>query len=359
MRLAEIADRLQVTLPERTDLFSRTLPIIQITSDGAVATVATDGVHGIRTGDMVSLSGVETRTPIVSVSKDGFLYTFTTSADHDLTEGNPDTATVPLLGFTDAAWNASLTLTKVANRRTFTVQSAATIPTLNGGEVLLEPNRLDGVNGLFLATATNRTVFTVSGVFPSGLLTPVAGKVSTSPRVGVAVDVERAAQIYDEYPQEFWAFVVPLDATVSKDRNTDSDATAAQTSGTSRRLRILDQFAVFVFAPVSDQLAAEEALDICRHDLLGAIFGSLFGYKPTSGLSCPSSEFEIIPTGHQAFDYNKATLVYMYEFQAPVDLSTGDATQTFGSRAFRDADYAQTNLHEPATVGINLDDQPL
>lgn len=360
MRLSELADRLQLFLPSETDLFSTQLDIVSIVSDGSTATIVTSTKHGLSDDEVVVLHGVETRTAIDSVSSVGFLHTFVTSSDHDLTEGNPDTATVPLTGFSDPAFNSDVELVDVPNRRTFTVRVAAGTPILNGDELLLEPNRLDGINGSHAITVVSNVSFTISGSFPIGSLTPFSGAVSARPRIGAAVDGARALEIFEQDADKFWCFVVPDAATVSKDRSTVSDAIATQQQGTTLRLKLLDNFSVLVFAPVSAQLAAEQAVDICRHDLLLPIVSSLFGYRPGSGLSCPESEFQIVPTGHQVEDYNKAVLVYAYSFQAPVDLTADDAKLDWlGSRAFRDADVDQVNRHTDVELAINLDEQPL
>ena len=364
MRLAELADRLQALVPPNTDLFSNVVAISSIVSDGTAATINTDGVHDLVSGTLVNLSGVETRTPIVAVATAGFSHTFTTGSDHDLTENrfSDPIGQVRLDGFTDQNWNnADLSLADVPNRRSFTVPLALPTPALNGGEFLLEPNRLDGLNGIRSITVLSRTSFSIEGPFPSGTFTPINGKVSAAPRIGVAVDGPRALEIFESDPDSFWMFVVPDNAIVSKDRTTFSDAVSAKQVGTTLRLRVLDNFSVLVFAPVAGELAAEEAVDICRHDLLGPVVSALFGYRPETGLSCPASEFQIVLTGHQVEDYNKASLVYRYDFQAPIDLSSMDAQlDSEGSRAFRDIiNYRQTNLHEPAEARINLDEVPL
>lgn len=357
MRLADIADRLQQAIPGQTELFSDTAAIASIVVSGGVATVTTDGPHKLPDNPIVTLSGVETRTPIQSATQNGLSWTIVTSADHDLTEGQ---ATVQLAGFAGFADGTALNLTNVANRRTFTVSTALDL-TLSGGEFLLEPDRVDGLNGVYQASLVDRVSFTIPGTFINDTYTPVNGRVSTSPRIGVAVDIDRAREIYDEAPEAFWMFIIPGEANTSKDRSTNSDATAAQSRGTTLRLRIMDNFAVAIFAPVAKQLAAEEAIDICRHDLFGPIVGSLFGFRPDPGTACPESEFQIIPTGHLIYGYDKAVLVYLYEFQAPFDIVADDVTfRAEGSRAFRDiTDLRQSNLVEDATAFVNLDETPL
>ncbi len=359
MRIADIVLQLRQILPGKTELFSDTLDVTSIEATATTATITTASRHRLSAGFPVTLSGVETRTPIEIAIQDGFLTQFTTSADHDLTENNPDTETVTLEGFPDSAWNAAHELVRVPNRRTFIVRNTLGLPALNGDEILLEPDRIDGINGLYeIASVTDRT-FTIEGSFVPGTYTPVAGRVSSAPRIFGAITAERARDIYDETPRGFWLAVVPADAVVSKDRSAESDAIATRVTGEDMRLRLVDTFGVLVFAPVDRELAALSSLDICRHDLLGPIVSSLYGTRPSTGLSCDVSEFRLSFLGHRAFDYDRGVLVYEYSFQSASDLTSDDTVILSTDRAFRDVDYSQINLTTPATVSVNLDEEPL
>lgn len=359
MKMQEVANHLRQYLPARTDRFHDILPIASISATSTVATVTTSANHGLVSGHVVALVGVETRTPIAAVSKSALLTTFTTSADHDLTEGNPDTPDVALFGFDAGDWNASHELVNVANRRTFTVKNLFAEPTLNGSEVLLEPNRVDGINGTYSVTVASKTTFTISGSFVAGTYTPVGGKVIGNPRIFVAASLERATAIYLDQPERFACFVIPGEAVVSKDRASLSDAVAAKAEGDTLRLRLLDEFSIFVYAPCSDEHAGELAVDICRHELLGPIIHSLYGLKFDTGLACPESDFRLVLTGHGIFFYNPAYLVHGYHFQAPSDLTDDDAAERNQSRAFRDIDLSILGAHTPLTATVNLDEDPL
>ena len=361
MRMAEIAERLRQFLPSKTDLFSKTVTVQRIVSDGSSAQITTSRRHNLSDGDSVVVSDVGVFTPILSLVRDGLVVIVSTDEDHDLTERADILQSVRFDGFTDSGWNnVAFPLVRVFNRRTFSIRTSQVVPILNGNEVLIEPDRIDGFNGEYSVDVAGPRTLTITGSFPILDFTTPSGKVTTNPRVGVAADLERATKLFDEAPsKEFWSYVVPAPATVSKDRSTASDAVSAKAAGNTMRLRILDHFTVFVFCPTHEELAAEEAIDICRHDLMPIIIGGLFGYYPQTGLDCPNSEFRIIPTAHEVVAYNEAFLIYAFEFEAPMDLSSADIILREGTRAFRDVDYAQTNLHDPATAAIDLDEQPL
>lgn len=360
MRMADIVQQLRRVLPGKTDLFHQVVGVSSIVATASLATVTTSAAHGLATGRVVVLVGVETRTPIASANQSGLQTQFITSEDHDLTEDNPDTPTVRLSGFTDPLWNADHELLFVNNRRSFTVRTALTEPVLNGNELLLEANRIDGLNGAFEVTVVDLTSFTISGSFIPGTYTPIDGKVVSNPRIYPSVTIERAQKLYEEHdPGEFWAFVIPGPAVVSKDRSTESDAVSALMDGDDMRLRLLDEFSVYVFAPSAKQLAATKAMDICRHDLLVPIVGSLYGTRVQTGLACDESEFRLTFIGHEIFNYDGSTLIHEYAFQAPMDLSSEDAVVLEADRAFRDIDYAHTGFHTPLTVTADLDREPL
>lgn len=350
MKIADIVNQIALVIPNYTDYFGTVLSITSISASGGVATVMTASAHGLATGRAATLAGVETRTPISAVAASGLNYTFDTSADHDLTFGWQENDTIELGGFTDPAWNTTYSLKSSDNRREFKVQSAETAPTLNGNEYLLEPDRIDGINGLYSVTVTGTTTFTIAGSFNDGTYTPVNGKVSLNPRVAGTIDVDRSLEEYTKQSvNDFWIFVEPIDASVSKDRNAYSDATATIAAGQEMRTRIIDGFTVYIYAPTSAQIAGVEALDICRHDLLLPMMRTLYGTKFDTGLANSEGDFRTILTNHGVAAYNKAFLVYRYEFEVASDLTDSDTVLPSGTRAFRDIDY---------TLAVGGDDAP-
>lgn len=358
--MSEVAEQLQELLPASTGLFNDTVAIDTVSVSSGVCLVDTSQDHGLFPGQIVALARVETRTPLSSATQNGMITTFMTSSDHDLTEGNPDTETVPLTGFTDPSWNGSHVLAEVANRRSFSIRAPLSAPVLNGAEVLLEPDRIDGINGLYEITSASGSQFSIStpGV-ADGSYTPVMGVVASSPRIYVAATLERAREVFDQGGGGFCCFVVPSGGVVSKDRATDSDAISARTPGNSLRIKLLDTFSVFVFAPVSDQLSAEEAIDLCVDEALGAIVKSIFGTRFSTPFACDRTEFRIIFTGHEPFSYDRSVLVYQYLFEAPVDLSSDDAVFA-RSRAFRDVGYTQfTGTQQLTVLDIDIDKEPI
>lgn len=359
MKLTDVVNQLRAVLPKYTDVFSKVLSISTITVSGGTATIVTSSSHGLSTGDNIVISDVTVHTSITAVSQSGNVFTFTTGSDHDLTFGWQEHENVNLDGFTDSAWNDSFYLVDVPNRRTFKVRSTNALPVLNTNEVLLE-NRRDGVNGRWSATVVDPTTFTIATVELDG--TYVGGTVGASHRIAGSITIERAVEQYTaQNLSDFWMFVVPDDAELSKDRATYTDAVATRTTSDDLRLRLLDGFLVYIIKNTTQDIAAVAALDICRHDLLLPVLKSLNGARFEAGLS-GSGDFKTIMTSHRAFDYNRAYLIYEYQFQMAMDITNDDQVQPEDTRAFRDIDYTEEIGGDDTTdmtITIDLDEEPL
>lgn len=335
MKIADVINQLRAVLPKYTDLFSAVLSISSISAAGGTATITTPSAHGLYSGANIVLKDVETQTGIDQVSQNGLVFTFYTATDHDLTYGWPEHATVKLQGFTDTAWNGFFTLVSVPNRRTFAVQSSNDFPVLNGNEVLPEV-RVDGINGRYMAIVTGATTLTVSGDFNDGIYK--GGNVSAAHRITGTITEERAVEQYTEqYGNDLWMFVIAKEGVVSKDRSTMSDATATKPTGTDMRMRMIDGFTLLIFKNTANDMMGIEAVDLCRHDLLLPILKSVHGVRFDTGLTY-SGDFKSIITGHGVADYNRAVMIYRYEFEVVYDLTGSDTVQPEDTRAFRDID---------------------
>lgn len=359
MKLLDVVTQLAILLPKFTDKVSTVLTISSISVSSNVATITTSTAHDLTTGDAVTLANVEIKTPITARSQSGTLFTFTTSPAHDLTFGWTDHANITLSGFTNPNFNGSFALQDSPNRFNFVVQSAETIPTLNGNEVLHEI-RSDGVNGMFSVTRVSATVFTITGTFLDGTYT--GGTINKGVRVAGSVTIERAiAQYTEQNVTDLWMFVVMNDAEVSKDRHTFSDATATKATGDDMRIRLIDGFTITIVIATSNDITGTAAIDICRHDLLSPILNSVYGALFDTGLAS-APDFRAVLTGHGIADYNKAILAYTYEFEFVMDLTIDDAVNEGDTRAFRDLNFTQEEGGDDTTdmtvIPVNLDDSP-
>ena len=360
MKMSDIINQLRGVLPKYSDLFSTAISVSNISVSSGIATITTNTSHNLTTGDNVVLRNVSFKNPIDSVSQDGLVFTFTTVNDHDLTFGWPEHETVTLSNFTDSVWSNSFQLTGVPNRKTFKVRSTNNLPVLNGEEKLVEL-RSDGVNGRYSVTVTGSTSFTIAGDFIDGSY--IGGSVSSAQRISGAATEDRALDQYTaQNTNSLWMFVVMKDATVGRDRTSQSDSISTKTTGTDMRLRLIDGFSILIFKNTSDDIAAIEAIDLCRHDLLLPILRTVNGVRFDTGLAF-DGDFRCILTGHNHFDYNRAVIIYRYEFEVSMDLTNEDSVVPEDTRAFRDIDYTSVVNGDDTTdmtiLPIDLDDEPL
>lgn len=354
MKALHVVNQLRAVLPQYTDVFSTGVAISSVVAFGGVATVTTTAPHTLEAGEVVSLTGFNSRLAIGSVSKAANVYTFTTTLGHDLTEGWFDT--VAFEGFTAAEWNASFKLLSVPNRKTFTVQSAESLPTLDSSEVLLE-NRANGVNGAYTLRNPTSTTFEVAGAFPDGTYTN--GAVRSDIRIGSSIDTEQMVDLYTAQAlPDYWLYVVMGDQETSKDRNTHSDATATLATGMDFRVRVIDRFDLYIFINTKNKYSAADAADIARHDLLSPILRSLFGVKFETGAD-GGGDFVVVPTRNGRFSYEKAFYIHEYSFETTFDLTYRDGVQPNETSAFRDVDITQTVDTQDMTVTVDLDDEQL
>lgn len=366
MKLSEVVSQLQLVLPKYTDLFSNSVNILSITvlnsfefppefpiGFGGVE-IITDGPHGLVNNEAVTISNVAQNNIISSVSKDGLIFTFETVLPHDLTYGYPGYETITLGGFTDVLWNSDFTLLEVTDRNTFKVQSTNALPTLNSDNFLSE-KRIDGINGRYSVIVTDTNRFAISGTFI--VATYSGGTVKTAVRIAGTVSIARSLEQYTEQKaEELWIFVVMNSANVSKNRNAYSDAVASLTNGEDIRTRLIDGFSVFIVKNVKNDIAAVDAMDIARHDLLSPISKSLYGAVFSTGLSC-LGDFKSVLTGHNWVEYNRGTFVYVYTFEFPTDMTLGDSVINEDTRAFSDINYNHSIGSDDttdSTVGIKL-----
>ena len=341
MKLADVVAQLQLVLPKYTNYFSDSLDIESISATANLATIKTTAKHRLENNDAVTISNVSVQTGIASITQDGLVFTVTTDEAHDITFGYPGYENITLGGFVspDTDWNSSFKLIAVTSRLVFKIQSTNTLPTLVGAEYITE-KRIDGVNGRFAVTVIDTLTFSVASTFHLG--TYIGGTVKTAVRIAGSVSIKRSIEEYTEQDaNDLWMFVSMRDASVSKDRNAYNDAVSTIVNGEALRLRLIDGFSVFLVKNVSEEIAAVDAIDICRHDLLTPILKSLFGAKFDTGLS-NNSDFIAILTGHNSVEYDRATFIYQYVFEFSQDIVLSDSVENEDTRAFNDISYTHT-----------------
>lgn len=355
MKIAEVVNQIRTVLPKYSDAFSKNISdITSIVASGGVATITTNLPHQLSDGNLINASNFLYKNEIESITFNGLVATIKTVNPHDLTLNWPEHEYVEFSDFADSTWNGKYKLEEVPNRNTFKIKTNKSSPASFGN--LLE-NRIDAVTGLFGVVVVDENTFQIEGEFLDGDYS-TDGTVATNIRVASTIDIERAIEEYTKQGEkDFWIFIEPVDAVVSKDRSTFSDAVASRANGVDIRTRIVDGFSLYIIGPSSNEIAGEVTLDIFRHDMLLPLMRTLYGVNFSSGLNTEST-FKNILTSHGVFAYTKAFVVYRYMFQTIFDLTDADAVTPMNTRAFR-------NINSSIQVGtqstedyINLDESP-
>jgi hypothetical protein len=337
MRISDIVRQLRIVFPKYSDVLSDTITDSFIGATEGEANIFMPGSpHGLTTGDPVVLQNFRLEVPIVSVTPGTTnTYYIETASDHDLSEGWH--STVLLDGFTDPDWDDAFSLVTVRSSTVFEIVSSLPGPVLTGNEILLA-NRSDGVNGYYSATVIGPEILRIFGDIADGSYK--AGEISTNIRIAGAVDIARAVEQYTKQGiEDVWAFVVPNDVDVSKDMHTSSDATATMMRGSEEfRLRVIDGFTLYLIKSTKQDIGGVGAVDLFRHDLVLPILKSICGVKFPMGLTT-GPDFRTVLRGHGVAQYNRAYLVYAYDFEQPVDIVDSDTAYDDDTRAFRELDY--------------------
>jgi hypothetical protein len=245
---------------------------------------------------------------------------FTTNAAHDITMGYTDQ--IELRGFTNTALNGLFDIYGVPSRTTFEIVFA-TVPTLNGSEVLREDREI-GLNGRHLITKIvdiNTFQIALTGLPTFDLLAVPIIKLAKGFRMQVASDWNRAKNLYTDQTLPY-LFVIMDDAKVSKDRAISNDATSVNNPQTALRLRIINKFAIDVIIPTKDDMSGSLASETCWTTILAMILNVMYGKKLQT---METTEFLVGFVDHGSLEYNTAFYGHGYSFEYVYDITSIDS----------------------------------
>lgn len=360
MQASDIVKQLWLVMPTLTDLFTDDLDVVSITSSGTTATVTTSSPHGLSTGEVARIFGALTPNPITSLTQVDNVASAVTSLPHNLTEGFAGTRIDPLTieGATESEYNGSHPLLTQVDRNNFTYQiSGDPSSPATGSPILLEDLKF-GYNGLFNITETSTTTFTYT--IPQPLGSPAGGTIfcRVRPRMSAVISQQRAIEAYTkQQTDKLWCFVVLGERVANNDRATLTDAKTTIGNGTTYRQLLIHPFAIYLFIPTVNELAANNARD--QGNSLATFFSSSllriklqtgFVEDPYSGIIFSSDNFAL---------YNGSFYIHEYIFEGTEYITYDDTnTPDFGV-AFRDIDLSflsDFNDKEIMTAKVNLDD---
>jgi hypothetical protein len=368
MRIKPLVLHGAARIPALTDLFSTSIEVDQMTvvvadeasvefadfPDSFVSIDTTDP-HGVAVGEFTSLSVVDANVPnhiTTAVVNDDGSITLTTQYQHDLTMSPPGSSLkdwnslARLVGFSSQYLLGLIQLVEVIDRNKFRVLPSHEIASiiLTGQEALLE--RLeDGVIGWHKvqAVSTTRLTFPVPEDVISSYIVP-SPKVVNNIRIAGALSLDVARTLFtrgykpgsttqdDASNAEAWLFICPaMSIRLSKDRKAQSDSVAEITPYADYRQLLLDGFQVYAFIPADKSHGAVGPNDLAHGEILTAVL------RTFHGLTLPRKELYQADTfiaimmehGNALGEYDYATYIHGYLFEAPAYLTQFDAIQTF------------------------------
>jgi hypothetical protein len=304
--------------------------------------------HGYLNGATISVINAKIDNGIASVTEyeddDGVnILKFVTTEEHDLTLGYEDNLTdgeIELRGFTDAGLNGYHELYGVSNKTTFEI-AYATLPTLNGNEVLRE-NWEAGINDVYTISNVTTTTFDITltdkPTFDPGPLPQV--NISSGFRMDVVASFERAEQKYTKQTgNNLFLYVIMGDCLTSKDIHVDSDSFQLNTASTDMRQRLINTFNITVFWNTKDDIGGGLAVKEAWDDIFIAVLGCLQG---KSFETFDKSNFVTSFKSHGQAGYNLAYYAHGYEFEYVYDITLEESflTSFMNTRALRRIDFS-------------------
>ena len=352
-----IQDHLFEYLPKFSNLFTDEVNVSAVIVDVPPKILRiTSNNHGFMTGNRIRLINSLLDNGINGVVEFSDAFRFTTNVPHDLTLGytdNLEDGKIEMQGFTDVNFNGFFDLVAVPSSTTFEIdKNSLTLPVLNGNEVLRE-NREVGINSILtISNVVDADIFEVSlDGFPDFDTKPViTPSIITGYRIGIAVDVDRAEGIYTKLGNnKLWAYIIMDDVNASKDRNNETDAVRTDTPQNEQRIKNVGAFNIIVFIPTTDQLSAQDALELSYIEIYESMLAVMAG---VNFLVFGNSSYVTTLTSHGIVDYKNSYYMHMYSFEnvyEPINEDTFSG-KNINSVAFRRINISFAEIQDGSNI---------
>jgi hypothetical protein len=317
MKGVDIVNRLKEILPKYTEDFSEMISILSLTRSGSTVTATTSANHNLSNGNYVTIKGAKEQITITSMVYADGIMTVTTATDHKLSDpslySNDSKPNIEISGVIPVGYNGTFKLNTVPDSTTFTYQVSDSGVVTTLGKLLLPD--FDGYNGYKQITVTGATTFTYS--IASNPQSPAAGtiKLSNATRVGWSATPERIVEFYSEDQArtlQKWMFVVVGSKTIYKNDTVASDLSTAKRKGEIYHFDSQQNFSIFVFVPSQNDVLGGDSSDTAR-SYEKPILKSLANYRFISTLE--ETLFEPATyVGNESEDYLGAFYVHRFDF---------------------------------------------
>ena len=343
MKALDIVSRLSSALPLRTESFTQTIPVGDLSNASGIVTAKCLEKHGLKPGDAAVIVGSVVPIVISILNRSGTTGTAVLATKHDLTTAIAKTVTFS--GATESEFVGTFKVIQIINNLTIKFTMVDAGPTVATGSPVLEngESQLRLYDGAYavLETPTDSS-FTFShsnATLPDPIGSAIQARVK--PRISATATVDRVIEVYTEQkPADLWAFVVLEEVFASKSRAIRSDAVDGIQPQQYLRQQIIQPFSVYVMMPSADSVAGRPSRDLAE-DLFRPICQALLGAQFDSGLHV-GKQGPVQFVAHGSHSYDSATYVHVFNFQQVVDLYFEDSVGPDLDVAFECIDLTMT-----------------
>jgi len=190
---------------------------------------------------------------------------------------------------------------------------------------------------------------------------PAQGTITTkvNPTITGSITDERAANFYQtEYAtgqSKNWIVAVLGDEVSNKNDRNKTDAQTYGDKGSFIREQSIQNVILYIFLPCGN--VSDELLYISTRDKAEGykphIYRALLGFQPTSDLT-QLRYSQLMPVGNGYVNFNGASYVHQYTFQATVYANQSDAVAPEDLSAFRSFDFDVISNTDNSTVVMEI-----
>lgn len=310
-------------LPVYTDLFADAINGSAAYSlAGNLITINSVG-HGLETGDVIPVHQADVINPITGVSFASGIATLTTTFNHDRTNTTKDayykTNKAELEGFADSNYNGEFDVQLLPSRTQINITEDADVIGALGDLVEAQFTLITS----YSVTKVDDDNFTVVSprVYPDGTAFKNF-KYIKSARVHLAANASRALSAYTKIDSDKAViFILFGPETVSKDRNSLSDAITSATSQNPVRLTYLPEVSFLVFLNTSDDLTGAKAMQTIYEEVKPALRRTMFAHGFNK--EDVDIQFRAVESDNLQEFYDTAAYVHRFSYQIPYQITQG------------------------------------
>lgn len=321
MKAQDVIYKLWEQLPRHISNFStvRNPTVASVSGKTVSVTLAN---HGLVSGEnrLASVTNSVLLNPVSGIEQTSEGVVFTTTERSII---DRDTKTVKLSSVINPSLDGDYELIN-STLSTFTIKEFADIAAT---DVILHEERNPGINGVFDVTVIDQDNFSYDVQYAVGdgfSIELDTMNINTDLRIGGAVSLDVARGLYTKQEsKECWLFCVPGNASLDTDTSSGLDNPAGISRNAASRLKLAENFAVFLFMPIRTSNGTEE-VDLGK-DIRTALYKSIVGVSFDSGFSSGSdNDSACVPISDQMIEAKGKLYIHQFVFSQVPEITQQD-----------------------------------